>query len=107
MAKATALVFRASTTAFLGAAAQGIADCPGYKASNVQRNNGTITADLTLAGDACNAYSEDLPHLRLLVEYQAKQRLHVKIFDVDQRVYQIPQAVVMATRQRHRERSGK
>ncbi|KAF2170443.1 glycoside hydrolase family 31 protein [Zasmidium cellare ATCC 36951] len=75
-------------------AAQDIGNCPGYRASNVQRSSGRITADLSLAGDACNAYSDDLPNLRLLVEYQAQQRLHVKIYDADERVYQVPEAVL-------------
>jgi alpha-glucosidase len=44
--------------------------CPGYTASNVQNDGSTVTADLTLAGTACNAYGEDLTKLKLLVEYQ-------------------------------------
>ena len=44
--------------------------CPGYKASNVQTTDNGITADLTLAGSACNIYGQDLSDLKLLVEYQ-------------------------------------
>ena len=44
--------------------------CPGYTASNVQNAGSTVTADLTLSGDACNAYGNDLTNLKLLVEYQ-------------------------------------
>lgn len=44
--------------------------CPGYTASNVVEKDSTLTADLTLAGDACNAYSDDIKNLKLLVEYQ-------------------------------------
>lgn len=94
MARTAALALLASTVGLWVVAAQGIADCPGYRASNVRRTSGTITADLTLAGEPCNAYSDDLKDLRLLVEYQAKQRLHVRISDADQRVYQIPEDVV-------------
>ena len=47
-----------------------LGDCPGYAASNVRNNGASITADLTLAGTACNAYGQDLTDLRLLVEYQ-------------------------------------
>lgn len=68
--------------------------CRGYTASNVQQGDGKITADLKLAGDSCNAYGSDLTDLRLLVEYQTKQRLHVKIYDAGERVYQIPEDVV-------------
>ena len=44
--------------------------CPGYTASNVVEKESSLTADLTLAGDACNAYSDDIKNLKLLVEYQ-------------------------------------
>ena len=44
--------------------------CPGYTASNVQDNGARVTADLALAGTACNVYGEDLTDLRLVVEYQ-------------------------------------
>ncbi|KAK5169379.1 uncharacterized protein LTR77_005354 [Saxophila tyrrhenica] len=71
-----------------------LSECPGYTASNVQRGVGKITADLNLAGEACNVYGHDLRDLRLLVEYQTAQRLHVKIYDAAERVYQIPEDVV-------------
>lgn len=45
-------------------------DCPGYKASNVVRSNSGITADLTLAGSACNLYSTDLVDLKFTAEWQ-------------------------------------
>jgi N-terminal barrel of NtMGAM and CtMGAM, maltase-glucoamylase len=46
-------------------------DCPGYTASNVQQSSTGLTADLQLAGPACNIYGTDLPNLTLTVEYQA------------------------------------
>lgn len=52
-------------------AGQDITTCPGYSASNVQQNANGLTADLTLAGEACNAYGTDLPNLTLTVEYQS------------------------------------
>lgn len=45
-------------------------DCPGYKASNVVRSDSSVTADLTLAGTACNLYSTDLTDLKFLAEWQ-------------------------------------
>ena len=45
-------------------------DCPGYVASNIVKTDNSLTADLTLAGDPCNAYSDDIENLKLLVEYQ-------------------------------------
>jgi alpha-glucosidase len=44
--------------------------CPGYAASNVKNEGAKLTADLSLAGEACNAYGKDLTSLKLEVEYQ-------------------------------------
>jgi hypothetical protein len=44
--------------------------CSGYKASNVQRSDSSLTADLTLAGTACNIYGEDLKDLKFLAQWQ-------------------------------------
>jgi alpha-glucosidase len=90
-----------------------LGDCPGYIASNVQDDGSRVTADLTLAGIACNVYGEDLTDLKLQVEYQtgvflapsissitqprsntrAESRLHVKIFDAAEEVFQIQESV--------------
>ena len=64
-----------AATFFTGALAATVDSCPGYKASNVEQGNGKLTADLALAGEACDVYGQDLPDLRLLVEYQTS-RLH-------------------------------
>ncbi|KAI1074897.1 glycoside hydrolase family 31 protein [Whalleya microplaca] len=53
--------------------------CPGYKASNVEETSNGLTADLTLAGEACNVYGTDIEALSLVVEYQTADRLHVEI----------------------------
>lgn len=53
--------------------------CPGYKATNVQETKNGLTADLTLAGEACNVYGNDVEELILQVEYQALDRLNVRI----------------------------
>lgn len=47
--------------------------CPGYTASNVETTDSTLTADLSLAGNACNIYSDDITDLKLLVEYQTSK----------------------------------
>lgn len=44
--------------------------CPGYSATNVKQTSSTLTADLVLAGAACNAYGPDLTKLKLQVEYE-------------------------------------
>jgi alpha-glucosidase len=48
-----------------------LSDCPGYSASNVKYIHNGLTADLKLAGDACNVYGTDIEDLTLTVEYQA------------------------------------
>ncbi|KAI0179182.1 glycoside hydrolase family 31 protein [Hypoxylon sp. FL1284] len=77
-----------------GALAASIEDCPGYAASNVVDADGTVTADLTLSGDACDIYGTDLPNLQLLVEYQSETRLHVKIFDAGLDVFQVQEDIL-------------
>ncbi|KAL2168270.1 hypothetical protein VTG60DRAFT_189 [Thermothelomyces hinnuleus] len=53
--------------------------CPGYKASKVQDTKDGFTADLDLAGPACNVYGTDVEHLALSVEFQGDDRVHVEI----------------------------
>jgi alpha-glucosidase len=50
--------------------ASSLDSCPGYTASNVQDSGSRVTADLSLAGTACNVYGDDLTDLKLEVEYQ-------------------------------------
>ena len=57
------------------ASAASVADCPGYKASNVEETESGLTADLTLAGDACDVYGDDIADLKLVVEYQTGKSL--------------------------------
>ena len=45
-------------------------NCPGYTASSVTTTDVGLSAQLTLAGPACNTYGIDLENLALLVEYQ-------------------------------------
>ena len=44
--------------------------CPGYKAVNVQSDETSLTADLSLAGKACNVFGTDIQQLRLEVTYE-------------------------------------
>jgi alpha-glucosidase len=59
------------------AVAVSIDDCPGYNASNVVSTSSRLTADLNLAGDACNLYSRDAHDLKLLVELQTGKPQYV------------------------------
>ncbi|KAK4194856.1 family 31 putative glycoside hydrolase [Triangularia verruculosa] len=53
--------------------------CPGYLASNVQNTKNGFTANLDLAGPACNVYGNDVENLTLLVEFQTNERVHLQI----------------------------
>lgn len=44
--------------------------CPGYTVTDVSYLGNSITANLQLAGPACNVNGTDLNTLELLVEYQ-------------------------------------
>ena len=55
----------------LRSTSKSLVDCPGYSASNVKYTHNGLTADLSLAGDACNVYGTDIEDLTLTVEYQA------------------------------------
>ena len=45
-------------------------DCPGYTASNIRKSDVGITADLKLAGAACDIYGNDLVKLKFEASYQ-------------------------------------
>jgi alpha-glucosidase len=60
-----------------------LAACPGYKASRVQTTASGLTADLTLAGAACNAYGTDLKDLTLEVVYETGKFDKLPLFFVN------------------------
>lgn len=55
-------------------------DCPGYIASNVLKTDSGFTAALTIAGANCQAFGNDIADLVLEVQFQAKERLNVRIY---------------------------
>lgn len=57
-------------TSLVHARAANSTACPGYTATNIDVTDSGLTADLALAGTACNAYSEDIKDLKLVVEHQ-------------------------------------
>ncbi|KAF9443144.1 glycoside hydrolase family 31 protein [Macrolepiota fuliginosa MF-IS2] len=67
--------------------------CPGYRATNVKVSGGRLTADLTLAGQACNVFGQDLQALSLSVAYETNERIHVKITDPTTARYEVPESV--------------
>lgn len=70
-----------------------LSSCPGYVATKHWETKSGFYADLKLAGEACNLYGQDLHDLKLEVEYQTESRLHVKILDSNNTVYQVPDEV--------------
>ncbi|KAL4973573.1 glycosyl hydrolases family 31-domain-containing protein [Aspergillus desertorum] len=70
-----------------------LSNCTGYKVTKHWKTKSGFYADLSLAGPACNVYGIDLPKLKLEVEYQTDERLHVKILDTNNTVYQVPDSV--------------
>ena len=72
MASLLFLAVTASAAAIFGRdypSAEPLAACPGYKASNIQTSATGLTADLSLAGKACDVYGTDLADLTLEVSY--------------------------------------
>ncbi|TIC03625.1 hypothetical protein E3Q18_00081 [Wallemia mellicola] len=70
-------------------------DCPGYavdEAQTEQTANG-LKAHLQLAGDACNAFGEDVQNLVLEATYETKERLHIKIYDEEEKHFQVPEEI--------------
>ncbi|KAG0641407.1 glycosyl hydrolases family 31-domain-containing protein [Tuber brumale] len=67
--------------------------CPGYKATNIKETDSGLTAELQLAGTACNIYGKDLANLKLQVTYDSKSRIQVKIADPEEKRYQVPEEV--------------
>ncbi|KAJ3982734.1 glycoside hydrolase family 31 protein [Lentinula detonsa] len=68
--------------------------CPGYNLTNAVSQGATFTANLVLAGIACNVFGTDLEILNLTVTYQSENRIHVKITDANSSRYEVPQSVL-------------
>jgi alpha-glucosidase len=66
----------------------------GYTLSNLQNSSNGITASLSLAGPACNAFGQDIQNLTLQVTYETSSRLHVNIFDTANQQFTIPDSVI-------------
>lgn len=73
--------------------------CPGYKGSNVVPNDLGFTATLSLAGDPCNVYGNDVATLNLSVQYQSADRLSIRILPAvldasNQSYFQLAESIV-------------
>ena len=74
--KKLSLAFSAALAATLVSAnvAESVLDaCPGYNAAGVVASGSTLTANLTLAGEPCNVYGNDIERLKLEVTYETSK----------------------------------
>ncbi|TFK33736.1 glycosyl hydrolases family 31-domain-containing protein [Crucibulum laeve] len=71
-----------------------VSSCPGYTLGSVKETKTGLTAQLSLAGSACNAFGNDIANLTIQVTYESKTRLHVNIFDTADKQFTIPESVV-------------
>ncbi|EJD44910.1 hypothetical protein AURDEDRAFT_166092 [Auricularia subglabra TFB-10046 SS5] len=87
-----------------------VGSCPGYKLDSVKQDRFGLTAHLTLAGAACNAFGNDYTDLTIEVTYESSTRsvsipsphpflisvpsLHVLITDASDKQFVIPQSVI-------------
>ncbi|KIJ28877.1 glycoside hydrolase family 31 protein [Sphaerobolus stellatus SS14] len=71
-----------------------LAACPGYTLTSITHSTHGLTAQLALAGKACNALGLDIPNLTIQVTYESQSRLHVNIFDTPQLQYTIPTSLI-------------
>ncbi|KAF5346407.1 hypothetical protein D9758_012761 [Tetrapyrgos nigripes] len=73
---------------------QNVSICPGYTLENVRETNSGLTASLSLAGPACNAFGTDISNLTIDVTYESTSRLHVNIYDSAEKQFRIPEEVI-------------
>ncbi|KAF9218886.1 glycoside hydrolase family 31 protein [Gyrodon lividus] len=71
-----------------------VTGCPGYTLNSLVESEQGLTAQLTLAGPACNAFGQDIAELTIEVIYQSSTTLHVKISDTAKQQFTIPESVV-------------
>ncbi|KAG1730127.1 glycosyl hydrolases family 31-domain-containing protein [Suillus paluster] len=83
-------IFDGTTTPY----AMNVTDCPGYTLGSLQDSDIGLTAQLTLAGPACNAFGLDISDLTIEVIYQSSSILHVKIYDTANQQFTIPESVI-------------
>ncbi|KAJ1935810.1 hypothetical protein EC988_008373, partial [Linderina pennispora] len=85
-----------------------IASCPGYKIVSKQDTASGFSATLKLAGKPCNAYGNDISDLKLNVDFDNQDRLHVHVQDSAGKQYQIPASVLKldASRQTNKSKAS-
>ncbi|KAJ7473458.1 glycosyl hydrolases family 31-domain-containing protein [Mycena latifolia] len=70
-----------------------VAACPGYSLHSLSTTKSGLTAQLALAGPACNAFGADVAALTVEVTYETATRLHVHVFDTANSQFSVPESV--------------
>lgn len=70
---------------------------PGYKLDplSIHATPSSFTAHLSLAGPPCNAFGRDIAELVLSVVYEERHKLHVHVYDREERQFQIPESLLL------------
>ncbi|KAL7286001.1 hypothetical protein ACG7TL_001117 [Trametes sanguinea] len=71
-----------------------VSSCPGYAVVSERQTNQGLVVQLSLAGEACNAFGHDIANLTVEVTYETVTRLHVNIYDSAKIQFTVPQDVV-------------
>ncbi|KAJ8584016.1 glycoside hydrolase family 31 protein [Rhizopogon salebrosus TDB-379] len=66
----------------------------GYTLRSLHESDIGLTAQLTLAGPACNAFGLDILDLTIEVTYQSLSTLHVKVYDTANQQFTILESVI-------------
>lgn len=75
-----------------------VSTCSGYTLQDLVSTSTGVTAHLSLAGPACNAFGHDIANLTLEATYESDTRLHVNIFDTARSQFTVPSSVVAVPR---------
>ena len=70
------------------------AKCPGYRLTSIYSTDRGLNGSLALAGEPCNIYGNEIFRLALEVTYETDDILHVKIYDTEERQFQVPDYVL-------------
>ncbi|KAI9062310.1 glycoside hydrolase family 31 protein [Trametes sanguinea] len=71
-----------------------VSSCPGYAVVSEKQTYRGLLVELSLAGQACNAFGDDIVNLTVEVTYETLSRLHVNIYDSARIQFTVPADVV-------------
>ncbi|KAI5991745.1 glycoside hydrolase family 31 protein [Pisolithus orientalis] len=71
-----------------------VSHCPGYTLTSLAELQHGLSAQLQLAGPACNAFGSDIANLTLEVTYQSQSTIRVAIFDTAEDQFRIPTSII-------------